>query len=271
MSKQNRTDAMFAGANRTDETSEDIFAGKSISKIMTSSGAVVKLKTPVMIDVKILTENPANKFEPLADDELRELSENIKQYGVLQPLIAHRGMNGLHVLICGHNRLRAARLAGLDTVPVQIVSEPEIIDRDLELELMRSENTLRRGGRIDKKWKVDFIKKHFKKELEGGKSSVNFSEKVFQESGGKITEGTAKRLIAEIKKDLKIRDKPDNSETARAKRELDRLSAKLEKIRAKLAQIRTLEVHLKAEEKEILKKIDGHGKAGQSTKRPGKK
>ncbi len=58
---------------------------------------------------------PRVSFEPTA---LEALAESIRQHGLLQPLIVTRLGNGDYQLIAGERRLRAARLAGLHTVPV---------------------------------------------------------------------------------------------------------------------------------------------------------
>jgi ParB family chromosome partitioning protein len=55
------------------------------------------------------------------DEKLEELTESIKQYGVLQPLIVQK-KDGFYQIIAGERRWRAAKNAGLDQVPV-IVKE----------------------------------------------------------------------------------------------------------------------------------------------------
>lgn len=56
---------------------------------------------------------PRRQFEPEA---LRELAASIMRYGILQPLTVHRH-GKTYELVSGERRLRAARLAGLRTVP----------------------------------------------------------------------------------------------------------------------------------------------------------
>jgi ParB family chromosome partitioning protein len=58
---------------------------------------------------------PRTYFDEAA---LNELAESIKQYGVLQPLIVKPLTEGRYELIAGERRLRASKLAGLQTVPV---------------------------------------------------------------------------------------------------------------------------------------------------------
>lgn len=54
------------------------------------------------------------------DDSLKELSESIKSYGILNPLTV-RLRNGRYELIAGERRLRAAKLAGLREVPCIVI------------------------------------------------------------------------------------------------------------------------------------------------------
>ena len=54
------------------------------------------------------------------DASLKELSESIRSYGILNPLTV-RVRNGRYELIAGERRLRAAKLAGLREVPCMII------------------------------------------------------------------------------------------------------------------------------------------------------
>ncbi len=56
---------------------------------------------------------------------LEDLTENIKENGILQPLTVTRLSNGKYQLIAGHRRLLAAGKAGLDTVPVVVLDKTE--------------------------------------------------------------------------------------------------------------------------------------------------
>lgn len=60
---------------------------------------------------------------------LRELAASIRRHGILQPLTVRR-RNGVWELVAGERRLRAARLAGLETVPC---IEAEVDDRESAL------------------------------------------------------------------------------------------------------------------------------------------
>ena len=70
-------------------------------------------------------EQPRKKFD---DDALRELSESIKEHGVIQPLLVRPLNDGTYQIVAGERRWRASRLAGLERVPVVIkeFSDPEV-------------------------------------------------------------------------------------------------------------------------------------------------
>ena len=57
-------------------------------------------------------------FKVLDDEAMTRTVESIAQYGVLAPLIAHPRPEGGYEIISGHRRQYAAKLAGLDTLPV---------------------------------------------------------------------------------------------------------------------------------------------------------
>lgn len=61
-----------------------------------------------------------NQFQPRHDfheEELAMLAESIKQSGILQPIVVRQKGDGLYELIAGERRLRAAKMAGLHTIP----------------------------------------------------------------------------------------------------------------------------------------------------------
>ena len=72
---------------------------------------------------------PINRVEPRADqprqtfeeEALQELSASIARYGVIQPITARALGDGYYQIIAGERRWRAARLAGLDEVPVRVI------------------------------------------------------------------------------------------------------------------------------------------------------
>ncbi|CAN5407782.1 ParB/RepB/Spo0J family partition protein [soil metagenome] len=82
------------------------------------------------------TRQPRTVFE---DVPLRELAESIRIHGVLQPLIVRTVSEGRYELIAGERRLRAAKLAGLASVPIHV----RAADSQTSLELALVENLQR--------------------------------------------------------------------------------------------------------------------------------
>lgn len=84
-----------------------------------------------------------NKFQPrthFKEDDLQELADSIQEKGVIQPLIIKNGKEGKYELIAGERRLRASKLAGLNSVPVVVL---DVEDDDSLLELALIENVQR--------------------------------------------------------------------------------------------------------------------------------
>jgi len=74
----------------------------------------------VQLSVDKLVQNPGQPRKNFDETELQELSDSIKTYGIIQPIIAANAGDGTFLIIAGERRTRAARLAGLETVPVII-------------------------------------------------------------------------------------------------------------------------------------------------------
>lgn len=75
--------------------------------------------TVQFLHVDLLQPNPFQPRNKIKDTELQELSDSIKQYGVLEPLIVAHTPAGYQI-IAGERRWRASRLAELTEVPVLI-------------------------------------------------------------------------------------------------------------------------------------------------------
>lgn len=89
------------------------------------------------IAVRQIVPNPRQPRANMDEIELQGLSESIREHGVLQPLIvSYDPQKDEYVLIAGERRLRAARLAGLETVPVIIRQASE--QQRLELALIEN-------------------------------------------------------------------------------------------------------------------------------------
>jgi ParB family chromosome partitioning protein len=74
---------------------------------------------PLVVSIDLLDEDSDNPRTEFPDADLDELAEDISQHGVLQPIVVHPADGGGRYRIhFGAKRLRAARRAGLQQVPV---------------------------------------------------------------------------------------------------------------------------------------------------------
>ncbi|MFA6601515.1 MAG: ParB/RepB/Spo0J family partition protein [Candidatus Paceibacterota bacterium] len=120
------------------------------------------------IEINKISPNPyqpRREFDPAA---LKTLSESIRMYGVLQPLVVTRkevyheggGMTVEYELISGERRLRASKLAGLSAVPVLIKSGEE--NAQLKLEMAIIENLQREDlNAVDRARSFERLAKEF--------------------------------------------------------------------------------------------------------------
>ena len=77
------------------------------------------------VAIHLLDEDTGNPRTEFPDTELEELTEDIREHGVLQPIVVHAAdENGRHLIHFGAKRLRAAARAGMSHVPVVIRDLP---------------------------------------------------------------------------------------------------------------------------------------------------
>jgi ParB family chromosome partitioning protein len=69
------------------------------------------------VAVDDVVPNPKQPRQVFDDEALEELSHSVREFGLLQPIVVRENGAGGYELIMGERRLRAARAAGLDTVP----------------------------------------------------------------------------------------------------------------------------------------------------------
>ncbi len=91
------------------------------------------------IDPALLKPNPKQPRIEFNQKQLDELCESIKSNGILQPIIIEDAGDGQFYIIAGERRTRAARMAGLTKVPVQLRK----FDEQQKLEMALIENIQR--------------------------------------------------------------------------------------------------------------------------------
>ena len=72
------------------------------------------------LSVEQILPNRCQPRTTFTEDELSELVESVKEHGVLQPIVVRRKGDGMYELIAGERRVRAAKIAGLATIPALV-------------------------------------------------------------------------------------------------------------------------------------------------------
>ena len=180
------------------------------------------------VEVDKIKPNPYQPRKEFDEAALRDLSESIRMYGVLQPLVVTRAEifdedGGMHVeyeLVSGERRLRASKLGGLREVPAIIRTNTD--DARIKLELAIIENLQREDlNVVDRARAFDqlvsqFSLKHSQVAEKVGKSREYVSntlrvlllpEDILNAvAEGKITEGHTRPL-------LMLKDRPEEQNT----------------------------------------------------------
>ena len=119
--------------------------GRGLSSLIPTGPApspVTTLTTPLTVPIDAVEPNPYQPRGTIHPDRLETLADSIRLHGVVQPLIVNRGAEpGRYVLIAGERRWRAARIAGLDAVPVVVkdASSQEMLELALVENVVRSD------------------------------------------------------------------------------------------------------------------------------------
>ena len=97
-------------------------------------------KTAMIVKISSVEPNVNQPRKQFDEDALLELSESIKQYGVLQPLLVS-DKKDYYEIIAGERRWRAAKLAGLKEIPVIVkeFSEQELVEISLIENIQRED------------------------------------------------------------------------------------------------------------------------------------
>ncbi len=86
----------------------------------------------------------ANPFQPrtrFEEESLKELASSIKELGIIQPVIVRQIEDGRYQLIAGERRLRAAGMAGLETIPawIRTADDQELLEMALVENIQRED------------------------------------------------------------------------------------------------------------------------------------
>lgn len=90
----------------------------------------------LFVEVALLKPNPQQPRTVFNQDELDELAASIKENGIIQPVTIEDAGDGFFYIIAGERRTRAAKIAGVEKIPVQLVSYSD--EKKLEIALIEN-------------------------------------------------------------------------------------------------------------------------------------
>lgn len=126
----------------------------TVAELMASADAEV-----IQLGLDLIDQNPHQTRTWFREEPLKELAESIKVQGVLQPIVVRPGDQGRYRLILGERRMRASRIAGLETIPaiVKRVSEQQAAEMTLVENLQRQDLNC-----VEQAWAFSRMSQEFK-------------------------------------------------------------------------------------------------------------
>ncbi len=182
--------------------------GKGLDALI--PGGMVPQATPAdtYIPVSMILPNPRQPRESMDTENLAELAASITEHGILQPLIVSKdAVTGMYTLIAGERRLRAAKMVGLEKVPVIVrtVNEQQRLVEALIENIQRADLSPLESARGFQQLGDEFNLTHDEIAAQVGKSRTTVTNTLrllklpalLQEAlaTGKISEGHARALL----------------------------------------------------------------------------
>ena len=116
----------FFGEEVVQEVAKDQMSEKKeqtdeneIGEASSEEKAVEKEGGEIFVKLSLIEPNQDQPRKDFREEQLQELADSIRQYGILQPLLVQK-KGDLYEIIAGERRWRAAKLAGVREVPVVI-------------------------------------------------------------------------------------------------------------------------------------------------------
>lgn len=230
--------------------------GRGLSALIPEIKEGIESKDIITIDIKSIYPNETQPRRVFDEEKIKVLSESIKNYGILQPIVVKPDEDGRYMIIAGERRYRASRKAKLREVPVVIKDIPmkDIMEIALIENLQREDlNSIEEA--LAYKSLIDNYKVTQEEISEAvGKSRPHItntlrllnlsSEVIMMVESGQMTAGHGKAL-------LRLTDKQLQLELAKKVIE-DELSVReTEKLVKNMVENNTKEVVKKSKEKDI--------------------
>lgn len=114
--------------------------GRGLNALLGEMGPQENDSAGSRLPLNRIQQNPYQPRKLFDEDELKSLTESVRNHGVLQPLVV-RSVGDTFQLIAGERRLRAAQAAGLHEVPVHVVNfdDQQVFEAALVENIQRSD------------------------------------------------------------------------------------------------------------------------------------
>lgn len=156
-------------------------------------------KMYVEIKLDSLTASPMNHFRKLDGENWEEFLASIKAHGILNPITVRPIARDKYEILAGHNRVRAAKEAGLKTIPANIKD----VD-DVEASIIIADTNLQRETVTDleKGWAYRNIfeaisRQGERTDLTSGQSDQKLETDTYGQKDQKLANKTSSEIIAE--------------------------------------------------------------------------
>ncbi|MBC8064856.1 MAG: ParB/RepB/Spo0J family partition protein [Chlorobia bacterium] len=110
--------------------------GKGLSQLIAEDAIAEDAENATSVSIESISPNSRQPRLRFDNEALQELTQSIKEFGIIQPLLVRPTTKGKYELIAGERRLRAAKLAGLRLVPVVVRQATN--EHSLELALIEN-------------------------------------------------------------------------------------------------------------------------------------
>lgn len=191
--------------------------GKGLVSLMGEADAeTAAMKSDSVLPISKVKPNKGQPRKTFDETELSELADSIKQNGILQPILVRKHGTSYEI-VAGERRYQAAKLAGLDEVPVVIreISDEDVFKLALIENLQRSNLTPLEEARgysqlLDEK---DLTQEELSKILSKSRSAITNTLRLMDLpaevqdllEAGRITAGHARAILAVPTEEARIR------------------------------------------------------------------
>lgn len=113
--------------------------GKGLEALLPGTTQTTTVTIPEVaqrIPLEQILPNPFQPRKDFSEADISELADSIYKNGILQPILVRRKEDGRYGLIAGERRLRAAKLAGLSTIPAMVRNSSD--EQTIELALVEN-------------------------------------------------------------------------------------------------------------------------------------